>query len=140
MLDTAHRGNFDRLAARFSAAADRVLHTHFSQFAPTDAWSPAVNAYRLADAIEVCVDLAGVEKKTIDVQVEPGELTIRGVRNAPQPESPEGEAIYILAMEIDHGPFQRSITLPPEIDTDQVSAEQHNGLLWIRLPLRPDAT
>jgi len=44
-----------------------------------------------------------------------------------------------LAMEIDHGPFQREIILPVEVDPNRVIAEQRNGLLWIYLPLRPNA-
>ncbi len=135
MLNTAHRSDIDRLASLMDGQLDRLLQTHFSQFAETDAWSPPINAYRRAEQIEVCVDLAGVEKDTIDIRVEPGRLTLRGVRHAPQPECPPGESIQILAMEINHGPFSRTFNLPQEIDSNHITAEQNNGLLWIRMPI-----
>jgi HSP20 family molecular chaperone IbpA len=42
----------------------------------------------------------------------------------------------LLALEIDYGPFEREVHLPTEIDVEQASAEQQNGLLWIHLPFK----
>ena len=42
----------------------------------------------------------------------------------------------VLAMEIDHGAFERQIKLPSTVDRTRVKAEQKNGLLWVHLPLR----
>jgi HSP20 family molecular chaperone IbpA len=39
-------------------------------------------------------------------------------------------------MEIDYGPFERTINLPNHIDVDGVHAEQEDGLLWISLPIK----
>jgi len=39
-------------------------------------------------------------------------------------------------MEIDYGPFIREVALPAEVEVEQAHAEQHNGLLWISLPLK----
>jgi HSP20 family molecular chaperone IbpA len=64
---------------------------------------------------------------------------IRGVRRAPEPEECDGPPMQILALEIDHGPFEREIALNFDLQPDQVRAEQRNGLLWIYLPLRPEA-
>ena len=44
--------------------------------------------------------------------------------------------MQVLAMEIDHGSFERQIKLPSTVDRKQVTAEQKNGLLWVYLPLR----
>jgi HSP20 family molecular chaperone IbpA len=44
--------------------------------------------------------------------------------------------VRLLAMEIDYGPFEREVALPAEVEVDQASAEQRNGLLWISLPLK----
>ena len=43
--------------------------------------------------------------------------------------------MQVLAMEIDHGPFERHINLPLSVDRARVTAEQRNGLLWIHLPV-----
>ena len=45
----------------------------------------------------------------------------------------------VLAMEIDHGAFEREIELPLSVERERVTAEQRNGILWIHLPLQPHA-
>jgi len=57
-------------------------------------------------------------------------------RELPEPTHDEGRAVRLLAMEIDYGPFERKVALPAEVEIDQATAEQRNGLLWISLPLK----
>lgn len=110
----------------------------FSRFSATEAWSPAVNVYQLPARLEVCVDLAGIERKRIDVRVEPGRLLIRGVRPAPDPPAHDGDdALRIVTMEIDYGPFCRTLTIPEQVDLPKVSSAYREGMLWITLPLKP---
>jgi HSP20 family molecular chaperone IbpA len=63
-------------------------------------------------------------------------LSIRGVREVPEPSGELKHATQMIAMEIDYGPFEREVQLPDEVDVEKVSAEQKNGLLWIDLPLK----
>ncbi|MEZ6189908.1 MAG: Hsp20/alpha crystallin family protein [Phycisphaerales bacterium] len=35
--------------------------------------------------MHICVDLAGIDRDKIDVRIEPGRLTVSGVRHAPEP-------------------------------------------------------
>ena len=63
-------------------------------------------------------------------------MSIRGVREVPEPTDQEKEAMQMIAMEIDYGPFERGFQLPGEADVKKVHAEQKNGLLWIHLPLK----
>lgn len=97
-------------------------------------WQPAVNAFRCEHGVRICVDLAGVEKSSIDLTVEPRRVVMRGTRNPPEPASER--ALQLLALEIDYGPFEREIELPIEVDVESVQAEQENGLLWITLPVK----
>ena len=96
-------------------------------------WQPAINAFRCETAVSICVDLAGIDKSLIDLRVEPRRVTVRGSREAPEPTD---QAVQMLALEIDYGPFEREIELPAEVDAKQARAEQENGLLWIYLPLK----
>ena len=96
-------------------------------------WRPAINAFRCEAAVSICVDLAGIDKSLIDLQVEPRRVTVRGSRDAPEPID---QAVQLLALEIDYGPFERQVELPAEVDVEQARAEQENGLLWIYLPLK----
>ena len=86
--------------------------------------------------IRICVDLAGVEKSSIELAVEPRRVVLRGLRETPEPADGEGRALQVLALEIDYGPFEREVELPAEIDVAAASAEHKNGLLWIKLPLK----
>jgi HSP20 family molecular chaperone IbpA len=64
---------------------------------------------------------------------------IRGQRQPPEPAQTDGPLMQILALEIDHGPFDREVVLPSEVEPERVQAEQRNGMLWIYLPLRSQA-
>jgi HSP20 family protein len=135
MIDTASRQDLEELTRQLERAMDQLVHRHFSHFRTTETWTPAINAYRLAGRIEVCVDLAGVDRESIHIRAEPGLLVIRGFRHAPHPQHRGGENVQILAMEIDHGPFERTFQLPRQVVVDKIKAEQRNGLLWIKLPI-----
>jgi HSP20 family protein len=106
-----------------------------ARYTQPEGWRPSMNAYRCENCIQVCFDIAGVEKADIDLRIEPTRLVLHGTRRTPEPASSEGRPRQILAMEIDHGPFARELRLPAEVIPDKVSAEQRDGLLWIKLPL-----
>jgi HSP20 family protein len=100
------------------------------------AWRPAINAYRCQNCIRICVDLAGVDKADINLTIQDQHLSIRGVRDVPEPEDEKKHVMQMIAMEIDYGPFEREVALPEDVDAQKVHAEQKNGFLWIHLPLK----
>jgi HSP20 family protein len=112
----------------------QLARFRFSKPVPT--WQPAINAYRAEDSVHICVDLAGVERADIDLRVESNQITIRGTRDVPEPADVDECSLQMLIMDIDYGPFERTISLPEEIDVEKAHAEQQNGLLWIYLPLK----
>jgi HSP20 family molecular chaperone IbpA len=116
-----------------SAPEDFTFRLASFQFAPPT-WQPPINAYRCEKGIRICVDLAGVDRKEIDLRVEPHRVVIRGQRDVSEPKHPLDPAVEMLAMEIDYGPFERIVELFDEVDVEKVHAEQMNGLLWIHLP------
>ncbi len=106
----------------------------FTQSYQPSGWEPAVNAYQCDDSLKICVDLAGVETRSIEIRVEQNRLIVRG--NRPLPEPPmENRCRKILVMEIDYGPFERVFELPLAVDSERVSATHSIGLLWIQLPI-----
>jgi HSP20 family protein len=116
-----------------------LTKVQFAAFSRPETWRPAINAYRCEECIAVCVELAGLSKEEIDVRVEPRRVLVRGQRLPPDPAESKAKPVHILAMEIDYGPFEREVLLPVDVDPEQVTAEQRNGLLWIYLPFRPHA-
>lgn len=119
------------------AVAVEITQAQLFHFSNTGAWQPAINAFRCGPRFVICVELAGVERPSIDVRAEARRLIIRGTRLLPEPSCDEEPAAQILAMEIDHGRFERVLELPAEVEHERVTAEFRNGLLWIKLPLRP---
>lgn len=129
-----------RLQRELGAIAIELTRTHFVQFVHQPGWRPAVNVYRCENRYIICVDLAGIDREAIQVHAEPRRVRISGARPALEPMCGEGpQPAQVLAMEIDHGPFERVVDLPEEIDSSRVVAEHRVGLLWIKLPLRAHA-
>jgi len=115
------------------APQDITLRLASFQFAPPT-WQPPINAYRCETEIRICVDLAGVDRREIDLRVDPHLVVIRGHRDISEPKDSDCRPVEMLAMEIDYGFFERTVELIDAVDVGKVHAEQTNGLLWIHLP------
>ncbi len=139
MIEAGRRAEFEQITIRVSPGAGHTIQRHFRGFHPVEAWNPDVNIYQLEGRIEVCVDLAGVQPESVEVHVTAEQLSIRGIRQAPDPRPQCDQPMRIIAMEIDHGPFCRTIRIPDRINYNGVRTEYVNGMLWIRLPMRTHA-
>ncbi len=138
-MDDFRSIHLERLHGQLGEVIYQLTRVQFSGFSSTRSWQPAINAYRCTECVAICVDLAGVDKEAIDLQVTPKRLTIRGRRRPPEPDLAEQKPLQVLVMEIDFGQFEREVVLPAEVEPEHVTAEQRQGLLWIYLPLRPHA-
>ena len=111
------------------------LHKGYYNFFANEAWAPSVNLYETDTEYHVCVDLAGVEKKKIDIEVADQRLILRGARAVPTCGVDTTVAKPKLhLMEIDHGPFMREVELPQDVRKENITARYENGMLWIELP------
>src|SRR5215213_3151886 len=95
-------------------------------------FSPAVDLFYEGDPPRAVVhaELAGIEPKEIGLQVEGRELIIAGHR---RPAEAEGRVYQQL--EIDFGPFRRSIPLGADVVSDAARATYRDGILRVELPL-----
>ncbi len=124
-----------RMIGRMGDVVYDLNHLQFSGFQSIQGWQPDICAYRYDDRIEIWVELAGVEKSDIRVDVLPDRVRISGERNPPLPtRDASSQCRQVLTMEIECGRFGREILLPEEVDHTVVSAKHENGLLWIILP------
>jgi HSP20 family protein len=85
------------------------------------------------------VDLSGVDKDKIDLEVSNGRLSLRGNRSVPSYDEPDAATpdkgkLRVHMMEIDHGAFFREVELPDQVAQQKISAQYRNGMLWIELP------
>ncbi len=92
-------------------------------------WSPDADVCETPVAIEVVVDLAGVEEDEVDVQLFDNALVVEGQRHLP---GCEQGAVY-HAVGVRQGPFRLELPLPAPVDTDDVHARYERGLLRITL-------
>jgi HSP20 family protein len=94
----------------------------------TDRWVPLGDVEETDDAYVVDVELPGVDRDDIDIEVNGREVTVMG-------EIKEKERTGILRRRTRRvGEFQYAVTLPGDIDADNVSARLDNGVLTVRVP------
>ena len=118
---------------------DQLQSKGYYSYYPNENWTPNVNLYETDAAYLVCVDLGGVDKKKISIELLDGRLSIRGNRAVPScAETGDGDFqaahVRIHLMEIDHGAFAREVELPQDVERQQIHAKHTNGMLWIELP------
>lgn len=100
----------------------------------TRVYLPRVDILSDENGITILADLPGVEEANVDVTVEKEILTINGYVSTLTPEGYE-----LVYNEYGIGDFQRSFTLPDEIDRDGIEARLSHGVLRLTLPKAPEA-
>jgi HSP20 family protein len=93
-------------------------------------FSPQVDVVETDTEIKVQAELPGLEEKDFEVSVSQDALTIRGEKK--QEKEEKGRNYY--RAERSYGSFERSISLPRNVDTDRVNAEFTKGVLTVSLP------
>ncbi|HVO10752.1 MAG TPA: Hsp20/alpha crystallin family protein [Vicinamibacteria bacterium] len=97
---------------------------------PHRTWAPAADVFETAAGYVVEIDLPGVRREEVSVQVAHGALVIRGEK----PPSTTGRSETFHRLERLDGPFARSFRLPQAVDPEGVTAELADGVLRVTLP------
>jgi HSP20 family protein len=124
---------FSSMNRQMGRWVDHVLGAGRRQYSPDKSWIPAVNLYEDRERYCMVVDLAGVRPEEAELKIEKDVLVLTGERAAPAIPDPAG-AVRLHVMEIDHGPFCRTLKLPPGIDREAIFATYREGYLWVCLP------
>ena len=95
-----------------------------------NAFTPSVNTREDEKAYYIEVDLPGVKKEDIKVDLKDGTLTISGERKFK--EEVKEEDYYKIETAI--GKFSRTFTLPEDADAENIDAKSQNGVLEIVIP------
>ena len=98
-------------------------------------WRPDADTYETSGAIEVIVDLAGVDEEDFEVLLFEDGLVVEGRRHLAPPEA----AATYHTVSIRQGPFRLELPLTTPVDTERVDARYDRGLLRITLPKRDTA-
>lgn len=92
---------------------------------------PLINISEDADNIYVDALTPGVDPQSLDISMTGDQLTISGEKKALPKEIASGN---VLRNERIGGRFQRSTTLPREVDRERIEASYKSGVLKITLP------
>lgn len=95
----------------------------------TTGWAPPVDVLETPDRYHISVEVPGLSRGQIQIQIHDGTLTIEGERPAP-----DASCEQYHCVERGHGRFSRSFLLPEPIDADAVGADLRDGVLTIRIP------
>ena len=95
---------------------------------------PKVDIYSEDDGVILLVEMPGVDENEIDINLEKKVLTINGYVSSDEPEGYD-----LVYGEYNIGDYQRSFTLPDEIDTENIEATIDKGVLRIALSKAPEA-
>jgi len=92
---------------------------------------PAMDTYERNGRLCISMDLPGMHRDDVDVEVRGDRLTISGSRQLER----EGTDGIWYRHERSTGSFERSLRLPEAIDPDQVGAEFDEGVLTVTVPV-----
>jgi HSP20 family protein len=116
---------WDRMVSRFFATPGWVEVAHD--------WAPVVDVEETQDAWIFEVELPGVSRDDVQVEVDDAELSISG-------EVKERERSGVVRHRARRaGSFQYRTTIPSGVDVDKVEARLDDGVLTVRVPRPPQS-
>jgi HSP20 family protein len=92
-------------------------------------WTPPMDLYETSDEYVVVIELPGIARADVEIELVDGRLTVRGRRPARDP-----DPAHYHQVERGHGPFARAVALPEPVRADAVRADLRDGVLTITLP------
>jgi len=97
------------------------------------AYSPDVDVYVSDDDLVFAVDIPGVGKGDVSIEIDENDaLVIKAKNSRKEPENP-------LLRQFHVGDYYRAFEISDEYDKEKVSAKLENGLLGIRIPKKESA-
>lgn len=109
---------------------DAFTRTNVDEDFALSAWKPVVDIFDKDDAIAIHVELPGVKKEDVAIEVKDNVLTLRGERS----ESQEIKEDKYYRKERTFGSFHRAFSLPSAINPDTIKATFKDGILEIEIP------
>jgi HSP20 family molecular chaperone IbpA len=96
---------------------------------PMRAFLPTADIFETEDALTMVLEMPGVAKENVDVNVEGGVLTVEG-----RIDFGKYQGLRPLYGEYNVGPYRRSFRLSSRIDQSRIYAEMRDGVITLVLP------
>jgi HSP20 family protein len=93
-------------------------------------WAPSADISETDKEYVIRADLPAVKKENVEVTLQDGIITIKGERKQELDE--KGEKFH--RVESFRGSFERSFSLPDNVDADAIRCESKDGVLSVHIP------
>jgi len=90
---------------------------------------PPINVFQQGDTLVAILEVPGVNKNDLDIQAKDNAISISGKKDIAYPQS-----VSVHRRERLTGTFDRTLTVPMQIDTSGIRAEYRDGILALFLP------
>jgi len=97
-----------------------------------DVATPAADVIDDGEGFRIVMDMPGVTREGLEIELERDVLRVRGKRPATESEKLLVNGRYA------HRDFERSFTLGKDVDRDGIKARLENGVLTVELPRRAE--
>jgi len=129
-ISSLHRG-IDRLFDDFfNLAPSQWPSGQWQATMPDLGFSPAMDVEDRDDHFLLSMDLPGVKKEDVRIELNDRVLTISGEKKGEHVEDKKNRHV----VERSYGRFERSLTLPSNVRSDDVEADFQNGVLKVAIP------
>jgi HSP20 family protein len=107
----------------------RQLENKAETTIPTRVFVPAADIYEAENDLTVILEMPGVEKKNVEINIEDGILNVEG-----RIDLTKYQGLQPLYTEYNIGHYSRSFRLSSKIDQNKIAAEMKDGVLALKLP------
>ena len=122
----------DRMNQLFEDATQRRARERQRDDIERADWVPVADVYEQPGEYVVVLDLPGIDRDALEINLENDRLMVKGTRVTTNGEKSQHRT------ERPQGKFNRSFGLPPAIDPEQIQAEYKDGVLSVHLPKRKE--
>ena len=96
---------------------------------PARAFMPTADIFETDEALTVVLEMPGVSKGNVEINVEDGVLTIEG-----RIDFGKYDGLRPVYSEYNIGPYRRSFRLSNQVDQSKIAAEMRDGVITLSLP------
>ena len=96
---------------------------------PMRAFTPSADIFETEEMLTVVLEMPGVSKDNVDINVENGMLSIEG-----RIDFEKYDGLRPVYSEYNVGPYRRSFRLSNQVDQSKIAAEMQDGIITLTLP------
>jgi len=112
----------------------RELQSKDETTTPARVFLPVTDIYETEEGLTMLMEMPGVDKSNVEIDVKEGVLTIQG-----RIDSAKYEELKPVYTEYNIGHYRRSFSISNKINQERISAEMADGVLKLSLPKAEEA-